>query len=290
MIETLPSGVKIAKLTDLEHIATNYDMLFFHGDGPISDLVEFIELLTRDNNKFSHIGMYTTPHLYPDQEDLFNNEIHNVINNGLILESTANTDLSGKSDGVPDLITNKYRIGVQLRHAQQVIQSYYDNSNTYVALARIKNNPWKNSANQTTLQQLSQIFLNTYHNRYYELNFLNLLASAFVQLRRYRDFANRLLYGSDKVKAQPLPDYQLDQNLDHDTVKKIVDNLEDPANAELLFCSELCAMIYKMIKLIPEGILPANVVPVDFLHFDLFVELIYIVPDNHLDRVKQQCS
>jgi len=234
--------------------------------------------------------MYTTPHLYPEQEQQFNTEMHNVVNNGLILESTANTDISGHTDGVPDLISNKYRIGVQLRHAQEVIQSYYDNSNAYVALARLKHNPWKDIEAQGNLQRLSQKFLDTYHNRYYELNFLNLLASAFIQLRAYRDIANRLLYGSDKVQAKPLPDYNLDQYIDEQTINKIVANLEDPANAELLFCSELCAMIYKMIKLIPEGILPANVVPVDFLHFDLFEELIYIVPDNHMERVKSEAA
>ena len=131
MIKSLPANVKIIKLDDLEHVANNYDMLFFHGSCLISDMVEMIEYMTRNDGSFSHVGMYATPHLFPEQKDKFVNSV----NNGLVFESTANIDLKGKSDGVPDLITGKDKIGVQVRDVRKVITSYYSNGKNYVLLA-----------------------------------------------------------------------------------------------------------------------------------------------------------
>lgn len=271
-VKTLKSGVRMADLDDLPHIATNYDMLFYHGTGAVSKSVELIEEFTRHCDKFSHVGVYTNPHLFPKYKDQLSST------EGLIFESTVDMSLTCKDTDQFDVITGKPRYGVQLRHATPVIKKYLNvEHDSYIVLSKLKQNPWTDAKNHQSIINLTQAYIDKYHNRNYEFNYLNLLSSAVEWLRPLRDAQNRLIYGCEAMKRPKLPIYDLGTSLSMQDCSNIVTKLESRADTKMLFCSEMAAMMYKMIKVISPMIYPPNIIPVDFLHMDLFDDPIYLV-------------
>lgn len=271
MIKNLSSGIKYTHIDHLNQVATPYDLLLFHGSDTISSIVELGEELASGQDKFSHVGLYMTNDMFPDQSEQLAGSPN------LILESTANIEigLTGISKGIPDLLTGGQRIGVQMRNVVEVINHYLDvDNNNFIALGRLKHNLYSYPEKRANINQYSQVFLNTYKDRYYELNMLNLAAGAFSWLRPVRNFVNDLWWTPQDIE---MPIYGFTKESDPKLIQKVINNLESRKDSEMLFCSELVGMGYKLIKTLPPTTIPCDISPVDYLNMDILQDLVYIV-------------
>lgn len=273
MLRQTPQGVPYLRIEDLYQVADPFDLLVFHGSDLISKTVEYGEELGCGSNVISHVGLYMTSEMFPQQREVLQGSPE------LILESTANVqiDIINYTQGIPDLLTGKNKIGVQLRNVIEVINNYLDvDNNNFVALGKLQHNYYRDPSRQAHINDYAQEFLNTYQNRYYEINPLNLAAAAFSWLRPWRNWFN-----GAPPKTYKLPIYGFREKSDPNLIKEVVANLESPTDSEMLFCSELASMAHKMIKTLPQTINPCDVAPVDYLNkLDVLQDLIYIINET----------
>ncbi len=187
-----------------------FDLILFKGSNLISDLIQAGEYLSTKRNDFSHVAMLVNNIVLPIPQLL--------PNNWYILESTSNLS---SSDGPVNVLTGKRKFGVQIRNLKQVIEKY----DGEVYYAPLIDKP-------TTPDQLINVF-NENKNKIYELNCLELCASAFKCCRKLRDDVEIVF-----------KNYKVD---------------------DMLFCSELVAIVLQRIGILPTSIDPKNYIPVDVL-------------------------
>lgn len=143
-----------------------------------------------------------------------------------IWEST----MSGKlQNGVYD-IDGKAFLGVQIRKLDEVIEAFDKPNDTAVAWLKLKNNPMKEFSMRGEIREKFKIIYNEYNGRKYNINLLSLLSTVYVSLRPFRKPINKLFKTKD-----------------------------------MIFCSQLVAIVYKELGLLDESVNPRNVLPIHFI-------------------------
>lgn len=206
------------------------DLVFFKGVDFVSRTVLLAQEINVGRNDFSHVGI------------VINKELLNIdqLNPGVlyIMESTV-------SDGrVLDSVTNTRIIGVQIRPLNQVIDSYKVEPGCLVAWARLKNNPFI-TEKEKVISQFRKIY-KKYGDNFYNMNPLDLLASFIPCMRTPRNLFDKIIRGSEIL----------------------IHNHRNFNRDEWVFCSQLIAIIYVDLKIIPADTIPENVIPMDLLGYD----------------------
>lgn len=149
-----------------------------------------------------------------------------------ILESTMSGILS---DGVDNIDGVSY-FGVQLRDFDLVVEKYDKPDDTVIAVANIDENILEGAWNseQDLLKGAFTSLFQKYNGVRYDANLVSLFSTTFHCLRPIRDVSEEAL-----------------------------------GTQEWLFCSELIAVIYQELGLYPSEIDPRDVVPMDFIGFDV---------------------
>ena len=121
-------------------------------------------------------------------------------------------------------------LGCQLRCLDDLVHAFDKPAKTAVAWLKLKNNPFRDpESKQQTIEKFRQIY-DTYNGRKYNINFISLLATVYTSLRPFRRPINKLFKTKD-----------------------------------MIFCSQLVAIVYKELGIIPESVNPQNVLPVDLI-------------------------
>ncbi len=147
-----------------------------------------------------------------------------------VLESTMSGNIT--SEGVTD-INGQVVFGVQIRDLDEVIKAYDSSPTSRIAVGHLRNNPYLSCSDQMErdiFRSRCTTLINSVEGRQYDANLFSLCGALFPRLRGLRDMAETVL----------------------DTDK-------------WLFCSELCALMYKSLDILPPSLDERNVVPVDFL-------------------------
>lgn len=214
-----------------------FDLVLFSGNDLISDIIRSVEYEKLSDGLISHVGMIVSKSILPFVDGLEENKLYIWECISLFRFQYFNIN------PVPD-IQGKLKIGVQIRDLEQVIQSNNQNRE-YVYIGKLKNNPWIQNSNPIELQEKMKFIMNDYGNRYYDMNFFDMLSSVykiFRPLRYVKDFLTYYIY--EYV-------YGID-------VKP--DEVLGP-----LFCSEFVSIIYKSIQVLPEDVKPENITPIHFI-------------------------
>jgi hypothetical protein len=151
-------------------------------------------------------------------------------------------------------------LGTQLRNFDDLIIEYDKPNNTGIAWCQLNNNLYDTADTDDKKQLLKERFtelFNNYNGRRYDMNCISLLGALYPKFRCCRACIEDALGTHD-----------------------------------WLFCSELCALVYKSLMLLPSTVDEKNVLPVDFInHVDEdkaipknFVKYpVKIVTKNHYD-------
>jgi len=155
---------------------------------------------------------------------------HPEVKEGVIYvwEST----ISGKLGQNVYNISGESFLGTQLRNFDDLVIEYDKPNTTSVALCQLNNNPANSDdfdKKKALRKEFTEVFTK-YNGVRYDLNFLSLLSALYPPSRCVR----------------PLEKVLGTQNW--------------------LFCSELCALVYKRLNLLPGAVNEKNVLPVDFIN------------------------
>lgn len=218
---------------DYKHIIRPLDLVMFRGGDFVSDIIRYLE--KRKGNKISSSG-------YNIESDDFSH-VGTVVSREIlddprlepgklyIWESTMSGRLTDKVYNMED----KSYLGVQLRDLDEVVNSYDSDPSTRIAFCPIKEeyiNMWNEE--RVLLKQRFTGLFNKYNGTRYDANLYSLTSSMFKCLRPKRD------------------------------------KVEDVTGTEeWLFCSEMVAMVYKELGFFSGNVEPKNVVPMDFLGYDV---------------------
>ena len=277
------------------------DMILFKGTDVFSDTICIVSQAATSDGDFSHCGLLVNKDLLPTVPQLQPDKWY-------VWESTFSAvgGFLGKfGDGVPDIETNKGRLGVQIRDFEEVVTGYTPNGGK-VAWAPLIKNPWDTQSHRDLADQVSAIH-DVVGNRRYDLNCCGLLATVIPCLRVPRDVFNYIdswpvkayvswettLSAAEQQKINDFYDNQCGVRpsglKSHSTPQTIGSKIGLAINNNTisgwLFCSELVALVYQEIGLISESIDPQNVIPVDFLGKDVnrmpavVLSPTYVVPD-----------
>lgn len=228
------------------------DLILFKGADFVSKTIRFLEQEELKDGDFSHSGVLVNSEILPGIKQL-------IPGRWYVWESTMSATsgfFKQFADGVPNSLTGKGKLGVQIRDFEEVVDAYLKSPDTAVAWCKLKSNPWLPRPNETVTVYASrkqeliddiQDIYQEYGNRTYDLNCLDLLGSLFPCCRKPRDALRTILVEERTIFSS------LDLNV-------------DPTG--WLFCSQLVAIIYQDLGLIDSSKNPLNVVPVDFLGVD----------------------
>jgi hypothetical protein len=210
------------------------DLVMFKGGDFLSDFIRFLEKSRNKNisKKEYDLECDAFSHVGIVVNDEILNDPRLKPGKLYIWEST----MSGKlSDGVYNIDGKSY-LGVQLRDLDKVVKAYDLDQDTDIAFCSVKDSvlsQYKNEYEALLKQRFTTLFIK-YNGVRYDANLYSLSSSIFPCLRKTRD------------------------------------EIEDICNSEeWLFCSELVAIVYKELYLIPKNVDPKNVVPMDFVGYDV---------------------
>jgi hypothetical protein len=221
---------------DYKHNIRPLDLVMFRGGDSVSDFIRFLEKSKNKNISKSEIIYDLECNAFSHVGIVVNSEILTdprlEVGKLYIWEST----MSGKlTDGIYNIEEKSY-LGVQLRSLDDVVRAYISDTNSRIAFCHIKDgilNQYKNEYSALLIQRFTNLFIR-YNGIRYDANLYSLSSSIFPCLRGSRDKVEEIL------------------------------NSE-----EWLFCSELVAIIYKELGLIPNTVNPKNVVPMDFVGYEV---------------------
>ena len=208
-----------------------YDIILFRGSDFVSDAIADVEQVYAGIKDFTHAGMAIRPRDLPPGSIYRSEGDQNKI---YVFESTA----SGASiDGVPSVIDHKGHLGVQLRDLSQVVLEYDKNKHSRMAWL-----PLLEEFRPATNPFVVEATLTRYMGIRYDVSCVDLCAVVSPYMRYLRDcwlfrcVRNALCMCLCCAK----PD-------------------------TWLFCSELCAQIYIDLGIFSHSVVPADILPVDFL-------------------------
>ncbi len=229
------------------------DLIFFRGTDYISDTIRVLEKATTGLNDFSHVGMLVNTEIRPSVKQLQKERWY-------VWESTMSETegiMANYADNQPNMETGTGKFGVQIRDLEHVVSTYTGKGGR-VAWASLYNNPWHRTTFLPKERKKLIKNIRSLHrevgDRSYNANFLTLLAVIIPCLRDPRDEFEEILTEGHSVLVSW-------------GIHKAKKNDIGPAG--WLFCSELVALIYQKIGLIPPDKDPRNVLPVDFLGVDV---------------------
>jgi hypothetical protein len=163
-----------------------------------------------------------------------------------IWEST----MSGKlNDGINDVETGEAFFGTQIRSLDEIIEKYSKNPKTKISFAQLSNNPILKKQNESEelyqyrlsiLKRNIQDVYNQYNHRRYDANLINLLSTILPFCRWLRNCRRN----------------------------------------ESFFCSELVAIIYKKIDILPWYINEEDITPETFIQPKISVNSILVSKGN----------
>ena len=223
-----------------------FDLIAFRGGDYASRIVQILEKEQLGMGEFSHVGLVVTSDIL-DMAVL--DKAHDVVlqpNKLYIFEST----YSLQSE-VPDLVTGKGMVGIQLRDFEEIVTHYIKTDSERIAWCKLINNPYDFPANREKLKQIFTELFNRYHDTIYDISAIDLIASIISATRGLRDISDNI---TDKI-FQAL---EWTHIIDNKRLKP----------SEWQFCSELVATIYQKIGVIPQEINAKNVIPMDFFGCD----------------------
>jgi hypothetical protein len=152
---------------------------------------------------------------------------------------------SGKmTDGVKN-IYNKSFFGTQIRDFDAVMLNNDKHSNVQIAVVPIKNNPLYGPDAEKVKRRFKVAF-EKYNNARFEGNVFSMLGALYPKFRCIRNFTEEVF-----------------------------------ERKRWMFCSELCAQVYKDIGVLKEDAEPRNVVPLDFIGFDQDGDITKGIFDKH---------
>lgn len=239
--------------------ARPFDLLAFRGGELISKLISVLEQHQLGCGEFSHVGMVVTAEILP-KWTVGPTTTRLVPGKLYILEATFSIKIGNIVDGIPDIITSKGCLGVQLRDLAEVVPRYITSQLTRVALCRLINNPYEARANETRealelrrkllVHRFRSIF-ESYYGRPYELDIVGLLGSIFPCVRPIRDVREAIYRKLYSI----LHRYGIAE--------------ESCGPSGWQFCSELVANVYQSLGVMPATVDPRNVLPMDFFGYGL---------------------
>jgi len=219
------------------------DLLMFRGGDFVSASIRYLEEKLLGNGSFSHVGIVVTRELMPWLKVLKPGEKY-------VWESTMSIPIGDFVEDVPDVESGKGRFGVQIRVLKDVVESYTNaETEALVAWVPLKDNPWACPGHHKRIRKIVRKLHKEVGCKTYELNLLELAASLFPILRRFRkktEWIEDTTYG----------------------ILRSFDIVEGDGGDAFYFCSELVAYIYKKLGIVSQDINPHEVVPMDFLGYD----------------------
>lgn len=219
--------------SDFESSISPLDVILFSGKDPVSKFIRYLEHKRLGVGEISHIGIVITSDLLPSLK-LEPGKVY-------VWESTSSLNFPGLSKEAPDVIRKKGVFGVQLRLLSDLVKSYEGK----IAWGRLINNPWNQVKRKQDIIDVVESLFVKYSMRTYDYNFINLLSALYPKLRPLRKIISAIYYLRPKALSNQL----------------------DPYFAGI-FCSELVAIVYKKLGIIPKKIDPATFVPVDVFGID----------------------
>lgn len=169
--------------------------------------------------------------------------------------------ISGKlGSGVKD-IHGKSFLGVQIRDLEQLIEAYDKPDNTAIAWCPLNNNPILNNHDDIK-RQFTEVF-NEINGLMWDANCWSLCSALFPCCRPYRSFVEKTIHTEN-----------------------------------WLFCSEMVALVYKRLNILPEYVNPKDVIPADLVypHEDtdqmpkIIQDIVYIVSQCHYEQKSDDCA
>lgn len=247
------------------------DLIYFRGTDQISEFIMIIQDLTTGADDWSHAGLVVNRQLLPEVEYLVEGKWY-------VWESVLSSDFVPGTDGILDVETGRGYFGSQIRDLEQVVTAY-SASLGHVGWGPLKDNPWKQIDQHPSLIRQFEYIHRTYCYTPFNANPFNCFAAAFPCLRPVRNYFTNDMY---QVVQQDIRD-QLDSEtkstitclscipqptprdvarLKHKMDNRTTDVINKPDVR--LFCSEMIALFFILIRLYPEDTDYRNVVPVDF--------------------------
>ena len=220
-------------------LITPLDLIFFRGVDFISRIVTEAEREI-GCDRFSHVGLIVNSEILPSIKELEPGKFY-------IWESTS-TD---KKDPVVDVEDQEHHFGVQIRPLEEALEVYSQVKSGTVTWGPLKENPWTDTNKRAEIIATLDKVHADFGRRTYEANFLSLLAVVFPRLRRVRDLLDIICIDGYKLFR---------------TWKS--SNEVGPPNVPIagwLFCSELIAVIYENLGVLPKENDVRNMAPVDFI-------------------------
>ena len=258
MSKSLTFNTQPQNYQDIKSQMLPLDIIAFRGGEIVSDIISFLQREQVESGEFSHVGIVVTADILPcwliDDKKIVLNPDHIYI-----LESTFNYQVPNVINCIPDVLTNKGKLGVQLRDLDLVIPDWLYNDTTKVAWCKLINNPFEKKDYESNeayilrkavlIEKFHNVF-NKYYGRMYEMDILTMISSLFPSFRVLRDSKDYL------VKKY----YSLLNLLGLATV--------DSGPAGWQFCSELVGNIYQEFDILSKDFDTSDIVPMDFFGFD----------------------
>lgn len=140
------------------------DIIFFRGTDFVSGFISYLERIQTGSGDYTHVGLVINSESCPFIKELEKGKWY-------IWESVLSTSEA------PDLITQKPRLGVQIRDLELVAHKY---SGT-VSWGRLLNNPWLFSQ-EKVIRKLKKVYCQVGQSRY-NCSPINLSRAVFPKLR-----------------------------------------------------------------------------------------------------------
>lgn len=235
MSSVSPCIYYVHKIISHTEMAINpLDLIFFKGVDPLSITIRIIEDIAFEEDSFSHVGLVVTRDLLPDVTELEHGKLY-------IFESTLSVLCK-------DAETHRRKFGVQIRELESVIDAYKFLPGAKVAHVKLTANPWQgNEYNRKFCIKTMKVIHEKYGNNMYDINAFDLLATVTVPLRKYRLFLNKFIVAG----------YSFLSTSSVITTQDI--------DEKMLFCSELVALVYQRLGILPKSVYPSDVAPMTLI-------------------------
>lgn len=251
---------------DIEFMIKPFDLIAFRGGDLVSDTIAKLEEQHNGDGYFTHVGIVVTS----DVLDVLDSNDDNLY----IFESTCSYSIPLVQKGVPDILTGKGVLGVQLRKLKDVIPTYIENEKTKIAWCSLKNNPYAKKYSESSnclvsrrkeLKKIFSNFFSLYHGRLYEIDLFSLFSSLFSPFRIIRD-----------IKDSAIENFM-----------SLLGKNGDRSPSGWQFCSELVANVYLTLGIFDTSVNPKNIVPMDFFGSNSKISLPVYIKDWDIEGDKK---
>jgi hypothetical protein len=236
------------------------DLILFQGADFVSQAIRKVELKTRGDGDFSHVGLVVTSDILPDVKELVPGRLY-------VWESTFSGQIGSiYKDSVLNAETGKGTFGVQIRDLEEVITAYEATPNAKVAWGHLQKNPWRLASTKQSLIETMRGLHAKFSQRVFDAQVMDCCAAAFPCFRPARNLFQKIeIQGHTILTSLKF-------------IKK-GNSLLNPAS--WLFCSELVASIYQGFGILPVEKDPRDFTPVDFIagKSPVIDSILYIKPD-----------